>query len=138
MDRLSYIFFNPSGPSGWHRGYLPTTARMAPQLTILNCGRNGSGFSAAISLYSSNYDDEAYEIILINVGDSTQKFCNEYKIKLRKVSCVFFTSLAPHNVCGLPALILSLSDLGNKTLNIIGQIGIRNLLESMRGFTNRR
>jgi ribonuclease BN (tRNA processing enzyme) len=108
------------------------------RLTILNCGRNGSGFSSAVSIHSPPHDDEASEVILINVGDSTQKFCNEYKIKLRKVSCVFITSLAPHNVCGLPALLLSLSDLGNKTLKIIGQIGILNLLESMRVFTNRR
>lgn len=106
-------------------------------LTILNCGKNGSGFSAAVSLFSKN-NTEANRIILLNVGDSTQKFCNEYRIKLRKVDCLFITSLAPHNISGLPALLLSLSDLGNERLHIIGQIGIRSLVESMRVFTNRR
>lgn len=106
-------------------------------LTVLNCGRNGSGVSAAISIISPN-NKETTRIVLLNVGDSTQKFCNEYRIKLRNVDTVFVTSLAPHNISGLPALLLSLSDLGNKRLNIVGQIGIRNLIESMRVFTNRR
>lgn len=110
---------------------------MPTRLTILNCGRNGTGFSSMISLFHHKNEESSYNI-LINAGDSTQKFCNEYKIKLRKVIAVFFSSLAPHNVAGLPAILLSLSDLGIKSLKIIGQIGVRSLLESMRVFTNRR
>jgi hypothetical protein len=114
----------------------PVLVLLEMSLTILNCGRNCSGFSAALSLSSSIHENEG--VILLNAGDSTQKFCNEYKIKLRQVSSVFLTSLAPHNISGLPALLLSLSDLGNKNLDIIGQIGTSSLLESMKVFTNRR
>ena len=48
---------------------------------------------------------------LINVGDTTQRFCGENRIKLSRVRCVIVTSLAPHNASGLPGILLCLSSL---------------------------
>lgn len=39
---------------------------------------------------------------LVNVGDGTQRFCCEHKIRLTKLSSVFLSSLQPNAVGGLP------------------------------------
>lgn len=48
---------------------------------------------------------------LVNVGDGTQRFCNENRVKLSTISSIIVTSLAPHNLAGFPGVFLSLSDL---------------------------
>jgi hypothetical protein len=83
-------------------------------LTALTCGRNATGLSAMFSiekeLYSSN-ESTILSRCLVNVGDTTQRFCGENRIKLSRVCCIIITSLAPHNVSGLPGILLCLSSL---------------------------
>ena len=83
-------------------------------LTALTCGRNATGLSAMFSiekeLYSSN-ESTILSRCLVNVGDTTQRFCGENRIKLSRVCCIIITSLAPHNVSGLPGILLCLSNL---------------------------
>lgn len=83
-------------------------------LTALTCGRNATGLSAMFSiekeLYSSN-ESTILSRCLVNVGDTTQRFCSENRIKLSRVCCIILTSLAPHNVSGLPGILLCLSNL---------------------------
>ena len=110
-------------------------------LCVLNCGANGTGNAAIISLlgtarYSS--DKSVLSSCLLNCGDSTQKICGEQKIKLNKISCIVLSSLAPHNVSGLPGMLLSLSSLGLAEVTIIGPSGVSSLLHLMTPFTNRR
>jgi ribonuclease BN (tRNA processing enzyme) len=82
---------------------------MELSLTCLACGRNGSGHSAIIAVSSpeSIYSKEVkvHEKILINTGDSTVRICTENAVKLRQISCIIITSLAPQNIGGLPGLI---------------------------------
>jgi hypothetical protein len=113
---------------------------MESVLTVLNCGHNCSGFSSSLTLNKITKVGErkVVAICLINAGDSVQKFCNENRIKLKMVTCVFVTSLVPHNVSGLPGLILALSSLGVETLSIIAPPGIKGLLDAMIPFTNRK
>jgi hypothetical protein len=101
---------------------------------------------------------------IIGVGDSAQRFCADNRVKLSRTRCVFLPSLSPHNVSGLPGLLLGLSDLvsdwkttlsyfiplqrsprhlftssqGCGSLTIIAPVGIRGLLDSMAAFTNRK
>lgn len=86
-------------------------------LTALTCGRNATGLSAMFSiekeLYSSN-ESTILSRCLVNVGDTTQRFCGENRIKLSRVCCIILTSLAPHNVSGLPGILLCLSNLVEK------------------------
>lgn len=100
----------------------------------LCCGYNATGISSMLSLEQTReitnpnntigtidtsmdkddeigYDTNVLDRILINVGDSTQRFCLENKIKLAKVSIILVTSLASHNVSGLPGMIHCLSSL---------------------------
>lgn len=109
-------------------------------LTVLNCGHNCSGFAATLTVNKTarSGEKQTQAICMINAGDSVQKFCNENKIKLKMVTCVFVTSLVPHNVSGLPGLILSLSSLGVETLTIIAPPGIKGLLDVMIPFTNKK
>ena len=77
-------------------------------LRLLTCGHNGTGLSAVVG--AVNDVCVTGTSCLLNVGDSTQRFCGENRIKLARVNCVVITSLAPHNVAGLPGLLLLLSD----------------------------
>jgi len=111
-------------------------------LSCLNCGSNGTGVSTLLSVeshfYGKNGENAVHLRVLINCGDSTQRFCGDNRIKLSRVCLVILTSLAPHNMSGLPGIILCLSDLGVGKLKIIGPAGLKNLLHQMKGFTNRR
>ena len=67
-------------------------------------------FSIERELHSPS-DSVVLDRCLINAGDTVQRFCSENRIKLSRVSCLIITSLAPHNVSGLPGLVLCLSSL---------------------------
>lgn len=87
---------------------------MSCSLSILTAGRNATGLSAMFSIergLQSSTDSLVLSRCLINAGDTTQRFCSENRIKLSRVSCLIITSLAPHNVSGLPGLLLCLSSL---------------------------
>lgn len=81
-------------------------------LTVLTCGQNATGLSAMMSIERQlSNESTILSRCLINVGDTTQRFCGENRIKLSRVCCIVITSLAPHNVSGLPGILLSLSSL---------------------------
>ena len=83
-------------------------------LTALTCGRNATGLSAMFSIEKELYSSKESTVLsrcLVNVGDTTQRFCGENRIKLSRVCCIIVTSLAPHNVSGLPGILLCLSNL---------------------------
>lgn len=110
-------------------------------LTCLTCGSNGTGLSAMVSLEKAiGFSDEKLLLsrCLLNVGDSTQRFCGENRIKLNRVSCIILTSLAPHNASGLPGILLCSSDLGLGKITICGPPGLKMLLDLMAPFTNRK
>ncbi len=73
-----------------------------------------------ISLEKNSVDSECkvFSRCLVNVGDGTQRFCKENRIKLTSVSCVIISSLTPHNVSGFPGIFLSLSDMVINVLDI--------------------
>lgn len=83
-------------------------------VTSLLSGSNGTGSSVLVSFDRLvGKDNESHPIsrCLVNVGDGTQRFCSERRIKLSTVSCIIVTSLAPHNLSGFSGVFLSLSDL---------------------------
>ena len=83
-------------------------------LTVLTCGRNATGLSAIFGVqrdHHSSMESTTLSSCLLNVGDTTQRFCGENRIKLSRVHCIVITSLAPHNVSGLPGILLCLSSL---------------------------
>jgi hypothetical protein len=87
---------------------------MNSSLTLLTCGRNATGLSAMFSVERDLHASKESTILsrcLVNVGDTTQRFCSENRIKLSRVCCVIITSLSPHNVSGLPGMLLGLSSL---------------------------
>ena len=108
---------------------------------ILNCGCNSLGLALMLSVHDVGANDEhsnSLQTYFVNCGDSTQRFCNQNKIKLSRLSLIVISSLAPHNLSGLPGVILSLSDLGTEKLTVIGPSGIKGAVENMYPFVNRR
>jgi hypothetical protein len=83
-------------------------------VTSLTCGANATGNSVLVSYdkYSgAEGDSQPICRCLVNVGDGTQRFCSERRIKLSTISCIVVTSLAPHNLSGFSGVFLSLSDM---------------------------
>ncbi len=86
--------------------------KMDCQLSILTSGCNGSGHAALVSIDKTiRSERRIFNRIFLNVGDSTQRFCQEHRIKLSSISTIIITSLSPHNISGFPGVFLSLSDL---------------------------
>ena len=103
----------------------------------LTCGSNGSGMSFLITTEQSQQyssDIRILDRILINVGDGCQKYCNEQGIKLSSITTICITSLAPHNISGLPGIVLSLSSLGVGAVTIIGPPGLDGVVANMDRF----
>lgn len=114
---------------------------MECNIRVLSCGSNGTGNASIVSLIAkAKYSQELSVVAscLLNCGDSTQKICGEQKIKLNTISCIVLQSLAPHNVSGLPGMLLSLSSLGLAEVTVIGPSGVASLLHYMAPFTNRK
>eukprot|EP01035_Chromulina_nebulosa_P008770 gene8770-11860_t len=122
------------------------------QITSLISGFNATGYSTLLSVvkcqHSSVADsdnnleaDENLSVlnrVLINVGDGTQRFCSENRIKLSSLSMIVISSLSPHNLAGFPGIFLSLSDLGVAELDVVGPPGIKACIDLMLPFINRK
>ena len=122
------------------------------QITSLTSGYCAGGYSTLLSIIklpiSSRderdeiLDDDANVTVLnrvmVNVGDGTQRFCSENRIKLSSLSTIIISSLSPHNLGGFPGIFLSLSDLGVANLNVIGPSGLKSCIDLMTPFINRR
>lgn len=86
---------------------------VSTRLESLCEGTSGSGQSVLVSAEFENKTVDAIASrILVGIGDCTQRVCMDRQVKLSKVTCLFIPSLAPHNVSGLPGIILGLSSLG--------------------------
>ncbi|RYH17020.1 hypothetical protein EON65_29215 [archaeon] len=80
--------------------------------TVLLAGLNGTGHSTLLSIEKKvRAEKKILNRILINVGDGTQRLCQEHRIKLASISTIIITSLAPHNISGFPGIFLALSNL---------------------------
>ena len=109
--------------------------------TGLTCGYTHSGVSGMLTsekYFHQNKSSIILSRVLINCGDSTQRFCSEHKLKLSKVSAILITSLAPRNISGLPGVILTLSSLGIGKIKLIGPYGLQGIIDNMTTFVNRR
>eukprot|EP01041_Mallomonas_annulata_P003609 gene3609-7180_t len=110
-------------------------------LTQLTCGLNCTGISSFYSVeQQSNHSNQSNILSrsLINCGDSVQRFCGDNRIKLSRICNILITSLAPHNISGLPGVILCLSDLGVGNVTIVGPHGLQGIVDNMLPFVNRR
>jgi hypothetical protein len=94
--------------------------KMEAHFQFLLCGYNGTGYSSLISIEKPMKEEtKVFNRVLINVGEGTQRFCSENKIKLFTVSAIIITSLSPQNISGFPGVFLALSDLVNRTQSLL-------------------
>ncbi|KAI8807054.1 beta-lactamase-like protein, partial [Cladochytrium replicatum] len=71
---------------------------------------------------------------LFNVGEGTQRLCIEQKVRLNKLSHVFFTRINWDCVGGVAGMMLSLSDAGNKSICLHGGRNLTHMLAAARHF----
>jgi ribonuclease Z len=99
-------------------------------------GSGGGDLSPSILL---NFDQKSY---LFNCGEGTQRFCIQHKIKLGKISNVFFTRTSYDSMGGIPGFMLTLETANalqpeSKNVSMFGPEGIKEFLDSIRPFTHR-
>ncbi|GMH40785.1 hypothetical protein BSKO_08689 [Bryopsis sp. KO-2023] len=78
---------------------------------------------------------------IFNVGEGFQRYCFQHKIKLGKVTDLFFTRMSTEACGGVPGLILTLTDhgigglcLGTSGLNLHGPLHVRTFLDAVETF----
>lgn len=74
---------------------------------------------------------------LINVGEGTQRFCLEHKIRLSKVNRIFFTQQTWERTGGLPGMLLTMADTGSTELAISGPKNFLRFLSCLRFYVHR-
>jgi ribonuclease Z len=74
---------------------------------------------------------------LFNVGEGSQRFCTEHKIRLSKLKHIFLSHLNTDTVGGLPGMILTLADVGVKNIAISGPMNLASYIYSLRHFVRR-
>ena len=74
---------------------------------------------------------------LFNVGEAAQRTCLEYKIRLGKLENIFASNVSWDRVGGLPGMLLTLAQAGNKKLNVYGPKNITHFLAACRPFVFR-
>lgn len=112
------------------------TNRISQMFHLRILGSGGGDLSPSILLH---FDQKSY---LFNCGEGTQRFCIQHKIKLGKISNVFFTRLSYNAMGGLPGLMLTLESVNSlqsesKTVSLFGPKGIKGFLSAIRPFTHR-
>jgi ribonuclease Z len=102
---------------------------MSISCSVLAVDSNQSTRSLLISTENEN--------ILFDAGEGIQRLCVEHKVKLSKLAKVFFTSITPDLVGGLPGLCLSTAESGRSSLDVYGPPKLRNFWDSCRTFCER-
>eukprot|EP00941_MAST-03F_sp_MAST-3F-sp1_P004562 g4562.t1 len=111
------------------------------QCEVLGTGAYGTCPTLLISVMKKSVmgnEMTAVERLLFNVGENTQRICMDNKIKLRKLSSVFFSRLDADSCLGAPGLIMTLSGFGSATVQFVGPVGTSKFVHASRHFVKRR
>ncbi|RKO90367.1 beta-lactamase-like protein, partial [Blyttiomyces helicus] len=82
----------------------------------------------------ASFDSGRY---LFNVGEGTQRYCIENKLRLSKLTNVFLTRVEWDCCGGVPGMLLSLADAGNRSITIHGGKNLTHFMASTRHFVFR-
>lgn len=74
---------------------------------------------------------------IFNVGEGLQRFSMEHRVRLVKAEGFFFTSIGTETLGGLPGMLLTLADMGKKSVRIAGGPGLTDYLYATRQFMRR-
>lgn len=96
-------------------------------LQVLSAHSSDSAPSALIT-----FDQQRY---LFNAPESLSRVCVQGRVGLRKVTNLFLGGL--EESAGLPGLVLSTVEAGNRSLEVAGPAGTDHLLASCRFFCRR-
>jgi ribonuclease Z len=108
---------------------LPNRGDMRAFVEWLGCG--ASDASASIVLH---FEERR---ILFNCGEGTQRLCNEYKVRLGKLSHIFLTHIDAETCAGFLGLMLSLADAGHPGLELFAPKGTEKAIFVAKRFAGR-
>uniref|UniRef100_A0A7S0DNG8 ribonuclease Z n=1 Tax=Amorphochlora amoebiformis TaxID=1561963 RepID=A0A7S0DNG8_9EUKA len=74
---------------------------------------------------------------VFNTGEGFQRMCTEHKVKLIRVSDILMTRLDPDTFGGLLGMLMTLGDIGMKSINLHGPANLRALLSASNSFARR-
>ena len=91
----------------------------------------GVGLAPSLQLF---FDERRY---LVDCGEGMQRFCTEHKVRLAKMNHIFLTGISSDEVSGLPGMLLTLADMGNKQVHLFGPKNLAQVVHSFRFFVVR-
>ncbi|KAI7866708.1 beta-lactamase-like protein [Spinellus fusiger] len=81
-----------------------------------------------------NYDKERY---MFNCSEGTQRLCVEQKVRLTKLKHIFLTRTQWQTMGGVPGMLLTLTDIGSRSIDIHGGRNTNHAIAAMRHFLYR-
>eukprot|EP00899_Mesostigma_viride_P020766 jgi/Mesvir1/28691/Mv11183-RA.1 len=102
---------------------------------ILGIGSDTGDTSPSVLLF---FDQRRY---LFNVGEGLQRFCVEYRTRLRMIHHVFLTRVTSVTAGGLPGMILTMADMpdthsADKPMSLFGPPRLRTFINAVNCFVN--
>ncbi|KAI8817703.1 beta-lactamase-like protein [Fimicolochytrium jonesii] len=80
------------------------------------------------------FDSQRY---LFNAGEGTQRFCLEQRVRLGKLTNLFLSRVQWDACGGIPGMLLSLADAGNKKITVHGGKNLTHFMAATRHFVFR-
>lgn len=109
---------------------------MKSYLQILGAGTvDGGAYSSLLFFDSHRY--------LFNASEGIQRLSTEYQIRISKINAIFISTLDWNHIGGLPGLICTLADVlhqqeeNHDEISIIGPLGLKECISSMKNFINK-
>ncbi|KAL0085632.1 beta-lactamase-like protein [Phycomyces blakesleeanus] len=81
-----------------------------------------------------HYDQQRY---MFNCREGTQRLCVEEKVRMTKLRNIFLTRINWETMGGMPGMLLTLTDVGTKRLDLHGGKNLTHLMAAMRQFIYR-
>jgi ribonuclease Z len=75
--------------------------------------------------------------LLINAGEGLQRFCMEHRARLVRVDMLLLTAVSTLTLGGLTGMLLTLADMGRKSMTVYGGPGLWDFLYGVRHFMRR-
>jgi hypothetical protein len=102
--------------------------RVSAQILTLGGTPDGSP-SLLVSTETGKY--------LIGAGEGLQRFAAEHRARLVRVDLILIPALTAAAVGGLPGLVLTLADMGRKSMGVVGGPRLGDFLLALRAFLRR-
>lgn len=109
-------------------------------LRVIGTGTDGVDESFGLfinkhSLYGNSVEEKCS--YLFNIGEGIQRSCGEHHVSLKSLKRICTTRIDDESISGLPGLVMHMAAYGKDMVDIIGPVGIHQVLDGAKTFVQR-